>query len=40
MSFVALLLAVLTVVTVRWAVTRSKYFQEHAKDLPQIPLGL
>ena len=40
MSILASLLAVLTAVAAKLAIVRSKYFREHAKDLPQIPFGL
>ena len=39
MSIAASLLAVLVWVAAKMTAVRSKYFQEHAKDLPQVPLG-
>ena len=43
MSILIALLAVLAIIVligVRLTVARSKYYQEHTKDLPPIPLGL
>ncbi len=40
MPILASLLTMFAVLGARVAVERSKYFQEHAKTLPQLPLGL
>ncbi len=40
MSILASMFAVLAVVGVRLALEQSRHFQEHAKTLPQLPLGL
>ncbi|WP_268885434.1 hypothetical protein [Belnapia mucosa] len=40
MPILTTLLAVLIVVGVRLTLEQSRYFQNHAKDLPPMPLGL